>query len=364
MKNLFSIVITFLIGMVIAPIIGLESPYLFASAWTVLAVAVSLMKESNLAFSLVGLDLDDFSSALGAYSRKHEKAIQTAIFQDIEFEKYMRKVTGVSDEYSIGGAGMTEVLQPWQCGWTPKGESVFTALVNKVRQIKIDFTLGCLDDLYRTYLSYLVSEDLQPEQYPIVKWVIYNQLIPQIKEEIDYNSYNGVYAAPTPGTAGTSVSTVDGLAKVNADLIAAGSITEIATGAITSTNILEKVETFVDTVPVKYRNMATPIFMSKTNARRYYRDYRSNFGTNANFDGNANLKVDDTNKMIIGISAMEGSDRFIHTSKDNIMVMFDKTYAPNKLTTQLDKRDVCVLGDFKRGYGYGYLESVFLNDQA
>jgi hypothetical protein len=315
-------------------------------------------------YTPVGFSLTDINAALGAYARKFESKIMTGIFNKIQLENYCRKVSGVTDEYAIKSATQSDVLQAFQHAWTPKGTTSFHALINKVRQIKIDYEIKEIDDLYKSFAAEMADETKIRSKWEFVKWIVENQIMPKIAEEMDYNSYNGVYTAPTPGTAGSSVGSVDGFKTVIEGLITSADITPVATGAITPTNILDKVESFVDDLPAKYRNMKAPILMSSTNARRYWRDYRANFGGNSDYTGKNNLKVDATNKMIIGIDAMEGSDRFIHTPKNNMLVMFDRIDNISKLETQLDKRVINLLGDFKRGYGFGDLNLLYVNDQA
>lgn len=360
-KILLSFLLNAFLGGILAISIGVH-PAIGATALNVVALAIP--QDSTVLNAATGFSLTDINTALGAYCRKFERQIMTGIFQKVQLENYCRKISGVSDEYAIGSATQTEVLQPFQHAWTPKGTSSFDAIINKVRQVKIDYEISEIDQLYQSYICEMADESKHRSKWEFVRWLVSNQIMPKVAEEMDHNSYNGVYAAPTPGTAGASSTSVNGFKKVIEDLITAGDLTPVATGAIDATNILDKVEGFVDDLPAKYQAMKAPILMSSTNARKYWRDYRNNFGGNNNYQDNNNLKVDATNKMVIGIDAMNGSDRFIHTPKANMLVMFDKISYPANLETQVDKRVINLLGDFKRGYGFGELSTLFINDQA
>lgn len=363
MKNLllvFSLITTFAFGAILGNEIGLNT----IVSGTAVTATFTLISTDFAGYAMLGFDLSAFQATLGSYMRKWDKTISKIIFQDLELEKYMTKKSGIMDEWVSAGSSVDEILQPHQCGWTPKGTVSVNARINKVRQIKIDLTLSCLDDLYTSWLGFMADETKQRKDWPFVKFVVMEHVIPKIKEELDYNSYNGVYAAPTVGTAGNSIDTVDGLGTIIASEITAGNIVPIPTGVITSTNIVDRVESFIDSLPHKYSNLSAPILMSKTNERRYWRDYRNNFGGNNNYNGQNNLQVDATSVKIIGVSAMEGSDRFIHTPKGNLQVAFDKIYTPNILNVDTDKREVNIFGDFKRGYGIADLNKIFVNDQA
>jgi hypothetical protein len=320
-------------------------------------------KSTNMAFTIVGLDVSDVNTMLGSYFRTYAKDIQARLFRSIELEKYMRPVPNVKHEYISLNSTIGEVLQARQSQFTPKGEAVFTPRKNRVFPIKIDMLLDCLDELDQTYLGYLVEENLQAKDYKITKYIVNKLLIPKIAEEINFNSWNGVYVAPTPGTAGNSVDSVDGLNTIiDADIVA-GNIVPIATGAITSTNILDKTEEFIESIDDRFQNMDAPILMSAINADRLWRVDRANNGGNSNYDGNSNLRVGRTGKEVVGLHVMNGSDKMIHTNNGNLLKMYDKITEPKMLNCQPDTRALKIFGDFKRGYGIGQYESFFVNDQ-
>ena len=313
---------------------------------------------------MAGFNLAGFTATLGAYMRKWDKTIQFMMFHNIQLENYMTKKSGITDEWISASSSVDEVLQAHQPGWTPKGTVTIKARLNKVRNIKFDITLDDLDELFKTFIGFMADETKKRKDWPFVRFVVEQHILPKIREEIDHNSYNAVYVAPTPGTAGASIETVDGLGTIITNEIAAGNIVPIATGVISGSNILDRVESFIDSLPKKYSNMKAPLLMSSSNARKYYRDYRQNFGGHNSYNGKDNLKVDATNVKIIGIDTMEGSNRFIHTPKYNLEVGFDKVYVPEMMEIETAKRQVNIYGNLKRGYGIKHFEPMFVNDQA
>jgi len=320
--------------------------------------------EPIYAMALTGVDITQLNLELGAFMKKKKNEIFTALFQDIELENFMNSVPDIQDEYEFATSTSSELLQPFQCDFTPKGEVQFQGRLNKVRQIKMDYVLDCIDDIQRSWIGFLADEGKSRKDWPLVKFIVTNHLIPQIREEIDDMSYNGVFAAPIPGTPGASLTSTDGLGTQIATFIGSGDLVPIAVPAVTPTNILDGVETFCDGLPNKYKKLRTPILMSKTNEIRYWRDYRANFGTNSNYTGKDNLRVDATNKEIIGLNAMEGSDRFIHTTKRNLIKMYDKVIIPKGFVTETEKRAINIMADFKRGYGWRLHEEMFVSDNV
>ncbi len=325
---------------------------------------VSMLGTAQQGVLNAGLDITAINSELGAYWKVYQKEIWRKLFTDLEFEKYMRKVPNVTDEYVVASSSNTEILQPFQKAWTPKGSVAFNARINKVRQLKVDYLLDNMDEIYRSYLAFMADETTERKNWPLVKYIVMNHIIPGMREELNQISATGNYAAPTPGTAGAYLTSTDGILTIIADEITATNLTAITTGVIAQSDALDKFETFNDSMPVKYRDMAGIIFCSATLARYYQRDYRANFGAFNAQDAKDNLKLDATKKVIVGLECFEGSQRMLFTPQNNLLCMYDKIDVPNSFEFQAENRTVKILGDFKRGYGFGNLDEVFVNDQA
>ena len=364
MKNmylLFATLMTFFMGAFVGSVGGLNP---MASGGALVLAKVFIPTQAGALNMAVGFDLTDLNTKLGAYFRKYESKIWAGVFQGIEFEKQMTPIGGVSDEYVTTSATIDDVIQPYQCDWTPKGKASFRARINKVRALKVDYDFECIDEIYHSWLADMADERSPRKDWPFVKYVVFQLIVPKMQEELEAISYNGVYQAPTAGTASPYLDSTDGIGTIIANEITAGNITPINTGALTPSNMVDRVDFFIDSIPHKYRHVNGVVLMSKTNAMNYYRDYRANFGGNNNYNGNEDLMIPHTGKKIVGITAMEGSDRIIFTPKSNMIKMYDKIDKPGKFQVQQDKRKVHIFTDFKRGYGFKNLDIVFVNDQA
>jgi hypothetical protein len=310
-----------------------------------------------------GIDLTQLNTVLGAYMRKYAADIWRLALNDIELEKYMRKVPGVSDEYVQPSSSHTEFLQPYQKDWTPKGTVAFDAMINKVRQIKMDLQLEELDELHRSYLAYMATEEFTRDKWPIVKYIVINHVIPGIRQEIATISAIGKYQAPTPGTAGSYLDSTDGILTVTANQIADGGIVPLTTGVLTDADILEQVDSFYQQLPKPYRSMPGDIIVAPEVTFMYDRAYWEKYNASPMITSDINaITIRGTRKRLVAIPEFEGSQRMIHTTKNNMLCMFDKIEVPGTFETQVDKRIVNILTDFKRGYGYGNLKEVFVND--
>lgn len=310
-----------------------------------------------------GFDLTAINAQLGQYHRVHEKALGKELREQLITETFMTRVRNIKDEYALPNVLIDEVTQAYQDEFTPKGTATFDALIIKTREIKIDYCLQNLGQLYESWLAEWFEEGRPIAQWSFPRFILSEMIIPQVAEDIETQMvWNGVYVAPTIGVAGPAIASVDGLSKIIVDQIGLGNIIPIPTGAITPANIKDRVEFFVDNIPLPYRRLSGVILMSETNARLYWRDYKAVNGGDTNYSGTNNFQIDGTRFTVVGVPSMEGSDRFLFTPKRNLLVIYDKDYLPRFRFQEFD-RSIKILAEYRRGYGFGMLQFVFVNDQ-
>ena len=160
---------TFTVGAMLSAVYGL-SPVVGGSA--LVGANLLVPNKADVAYTPVGFSLSDINTLLGAYNRKYGKEIWSKMFREIEFEKYMANVPGVTDEYVTMSSSTQELLQPWQCDWTPKGELNVTPRINKVRQIKVDYELGCIDEIYRSFLGSMADEGKPRDKWAFARYIM------------------------------------------------------------------------------------------------------------------------------------------------------------------------------------------------
>lgn len=269
-------------------------------------------------------------------------------------------------------ATVTEIIQPYQWQYTPKGGVTFNAVENKLQPIKVDVKLTA-DEIAVFWDSWKVEwfdVGKDPIEYSFYRYLYEQLYTAKIMEELNQMEWSGVYAAPTPGTAGNSIASMNGLKKKIGDAITAGSLTEITTGPILTGTIVDQIESFCDSIPQPYRDLPGRIIMSSTLARAYWRNYRGLFGTGNGVAGNPNneLRIDATNKMIVQNISMDttSSQRMIFVP-DGLPGLIWGTRRGFPIYPQLrweaEERVVKGLAEFYRFVGATYWEYVFVNDQ-
>ena len=316
----------------------------------------------------MAITIDVAAAALKRYPIEYAKQFATLMRQEIEWEDpKIAKARTALDSYVAPVANVGEVLQPYQCPWTPKGTADFKQVETRLQRIKWDFEITCddMEVLFGSWLAEWYEMDKDPKLWSFPRFLYENVILPKLREEQNWNYYNGVYAAPTPGTAGASIASMDGLKTKIASWITGSALTPIPTGAITETNVVDAIEDFVASLPAHLKMKGGPILVSNTIANWYYRDYRAKFGTGNGILGNDNmdLKIDNSNKYVKGMASMEGSNRIIFAPDLIWLRRTAEAYMPAPVIIP-DVRKIKMYIVYHRAIGTENFLNMFVNDQA
>lgn len=263
-------------------------------------------------------------------------------------------------------AAMTRVAQPFQKAFTEIGDLEFQPSSIQLYHLKMDVSFVPAE-LEKTWLGFLTANNLDASQWPFVRWVIEVHLLPKFNEDIEQNeAWSGVYAAPTPGTAGAAGSAMDGIAKIIADHITAGSITPYASGALSATlaTFIDQIEAFAESIDVRYRSMPMEICMNPTLALRYKKAKRAKYNENYAQESDLLSIANFPNLKVKAVNCMDSSARIWCTPKENAVVAVKKGENANLVRVMENRRAVDIYTDLWKGYGFIIPQIVFCNDQA
>jgi hypothetical protein len=174
----------------------------------------------------------------------------------------------------------------------------------------------------------------------------------------------GDYVAPTTGTAGNAIDSMNGLLTIVADEIADSNLTPIVTGSISAANAVTRFETFMDGIDPLVANKGGRILCSTTVARFYKKHYRTLFGATNDQAAKNNLKMDEYNVEIVPINGFGTSQRLVFSQPGNLIHLYDKLVSPTGFNVQQDKRNVAIFADWHCAIGFQSLQGIFVNDQA
>lgn len=263
--------------------------------------------------------------------------------------------------YRFANVLFQEIVQQFQKAFTAKGDLTFKPNEIRLRNMKIDLALYP-DDVKGSWLGFLGSiTDMERANWPIVRYILENQVIPQIKSDLETQAYfKGVYVAPTPGTPGTAAGTMNGIKKLLDDGIADASMNAVVLSAEPdSSNIFDMVEEFADNMDEVLASVPVTIYMSTGKVKAYLRDKRNTHGTDVNYTaGKVTIDFAD-NVKIVGLPSMAGSDYIWATPDDNFLYL-RRVNGMAEPRVEESKREVFLMLDWWEGLGFGYNPLVYV----
>lgn len=366
MKPIFlisSLIATFIFG----SLVGVQYEFNpIASGFVAIALAAFAVAPKGALRA--GPDVSDLNTDLGTYVKVNAAKIWGKIRQGIELTQYMTGKSGVTGYYASMLASTSELHQPWQSGLQFKGDPTIEAFKNQNFHVKIDAKLDKMDDLWNGWLNYLASEGDPRDKWPFVQFIVETALIPKMIEEINEMHCRGSYVAPTAGTAGGYMTSMNGLFTICTNLVTAGAFTPITVGSMTDANGVDKVKAFLAGIPEVYKAKGGQIITSVGKRKNYTTHYRTIYQNSGLKDDRNNVMVDDENNIkVIGLTGAGSANRMIYipgNSKDKLIHMYNKIAIPDRLETQVQGRDVILLHDRWDGVGFENLDGIFVSDVA
>lgn len=306
---------------------------------------------------------------LNAYQKQYARNIEQVMRVGMETEAILTPRVTEHTFIQPNSVVSADLVQAYQGGFTPRGTAAFGEVANTLQRMKVDILLEAvdIDVFFDSWMSEWVEDGRSRTEWSFPRFLYETIFLPKIVEEMELKiAWKGDYLAPTTGTPGLTINACDGLGTKIADaitdtLIPAGNLIE--TGALEAATMVSQLEAFCDAIPLPYRDMSGEILMSKTNATKYWRDYRSDFGVgNSVLNPNDELRVDRTGKTIRGLASMEGTDTIVFSPKGNLLVGYRRG-APRMpvIRWQEFERSLKGLAEFHRFFGVGHWEHVFVN---
>lgn len=282
------------------------------------------------------------------------------IMNDVEDEAPMYKLT-TSDPGQPGNRG-TEA---------PKSNVLaFSNRKVKVRdaEITVKFTQQEINALYRTHLRQIRESEARSTAYDLpFEDVLFSALVEKWMHHIVTDlSWGGVYdaAGTTTAAIANGWETVLDAAVTATDIVAA---TQRFTGAaITNANALVQFDgvnqLITDNAP-EYEGMELNTFCSHAALKKYRQNYRAAHGALPyNTEFKKNFLDDDTNRPIMPMQGLAGSDRIVITTPGNLVIATDSLTRLGNFWTEARGRDLFFYVDGKIGFDFIMPEEVWMNN--
>ena len=313
--------------------------------------------------SIITTDLVTAFGARYINEGQNMESLKDQIRQPSVTPSYAVPIIHDSDVYRSSNTQLGEIVQGFQKAFTAKGDLTFTPNEIVLRNAKIDLALYP-DDVKGKWLGFLASLDKPARaEWPIVRYLLEKHVVPQIPHDMETKAYwGGSYVAPTPGVAGTTAGTMDGLKKLIDAGLTASTINAIAlTNTPAPTTMVECVEEFTDdvfTINPALRGVKMRVFMEPKFLVNYFRDRRTTFGGNVDYTAGVTTVDFSPNIELVGLPSMEGSGYIWGTPAVNF-VHLRKSNGMKDPKVEEAKREVALMLDWYEAIGFDYNQLVF-----
>ncbi len=303
------------------------------------------------------MDLQKLNDTLGAYCRNNTNALLGGILVENASLQHFTPMLGVKDQAPIVDLDTGNILKPYTKTWAP-AQITPNPRIMQVRTCKVEVELEPLK-YHHTYLGLFIKPGTDPANLPFEQYLM-GKITAAAKEQMEVKGmFKGVYnpAGSTPAD------TMDGLNTIIEGEILAGGIAPIVTGAITSANVVEKLEGLFAMLPEEYQASPFKLFVSPKIKHWYNQTYRAAFGgVTHNTEFNKQY-LDGTQCEIVPMPGLSGSGRVHLVPAWNAFFGTDLASDLDVVRTQLDKWVINVMMSFKIGVQIGSLGYYWTNDQ-
>ncbi len=310
------------------------------------------------------MDVSEIVKAYGAYYEKsaaNKSRVRKLLTQGLETPKHCTLIKTDDTIYRLAQVTLGSIVQSFQIGWTPGNEAAFTPNELRLHHFKVDTEISP-DQIEDTWLSFLSSHSVSRQDWPLVRYLIEEVYVPMINSDMELLEYGkGVYQAPVPGTASVTGQGMNGLISQLRAGIDDETINHISLSPLTTSNIFDQVELFVDGISQVYQNQTMSIFMSPQWARAYLRDRRSQGFYTISSEREVSLAVDFTPQSIVSLPCLSGTNVIFSTPRANLIHLTKK--AANKTQFKIEEyhRLVSFFADWWEGLGFGLNAAVWTN---
>jgi hypothetical protein len=310
------------------------------------------------------MDIQELIVAFGGYyeaAGQNAARVKRLLTQGIETPAICTPIKTDDTIFRLGQLHMTSIVQPFQLGWTPINSAAFTPNELRLYQFKVDQDIQP-DVISASWLGFLEANSLTKKDFPLVKYLIENNLIPSIQQDMELAVYgHGVYKAPTPGAAGAAKDCMNGLIKLLQTGVDAETINTVPLGALDKDTIFDQVEAFIDGISEVYQGVPMDVCMSQAWFKHYLRDKRASGYYQKFSDKDIDNTIDFTPQKVKALPSLNSSNVIFATPKANLLHLTKKSANMTKFDIQESKRTVSMLTDWWEGLGFGMDAAVWTN---
>ena len=312
------------------------------------------------------VDTTELQKEFGKYVSSERLQIIKDLMGTTESIRYMSTLVTDKTEVRAQQAAIDSVLQQFVPYWTPKSKSTFTPLTIRNYKCKINVPVKP-SDIMEDILGYLYDENLNPQDMPIVRYILYQLIFPKLDEEREQALAVGVYkensASQDGGAASDALDCMDGYVTQLKALKTASNkkVTWLLDGETLSTDgeaLLAQIDKAVDQVKPLYRKKSMFVHADPDLVIRYSRAYREKYPWLKNQDGEQ-VKIDFTKFTFAPLEGMRGTGVFFITPKENFKHLMSKDPQRTQIRMETNHYNVDIMAEWWEATGFWLAEAIF-----
>lgn len=264
--------------------------------------------------------------------------------------------------YRMADAEIDRVLQPFQKAFTPTGTLTFKPWASDLFQLKID-KAEYPDEIVDSWLGFLEGPGIVREEWPFVRWMLEEHVIPKAIEDFELNeAFAGEYAAPTPGTPGPAGTAMDGIAAQFTRMGARKRVISMGLVPASDAETVDYIEDFFKGIDKEYRKVIDHVFVNEDMHLAYRRGKRSKYNMNYNMESDLDRLIDFPNCTIVGLPSHGDNQLIWATPAANRIRPLKKSDSAIPVVKEFSARQVSVYSDWWTVLAFLRPEAVFCSD--
>lgn len=307
------------------------------------------------------ISIDDVVKELGTFLAHNPTLVSAALNRaEITLDKHTKPLTKIKGNYPQGHTLIGDVVQGFDPVWKELGTVQVEHKILQNFHQKVNFAIIPADILH-SYYAELYAEDKDPKDMPISKYIMDNELLPKVIDNMATLSISGVFDPARKDEFGFSMDGVLTLLDkmTDRDVAPKHPAFEIPLDVLTDVNVVDQFTNFERKLPSKMKSRIKKIFCSENTAERYVLDYEEKFGQNK-FQ-NDTLKTRLGKREIVILEGME-DDRIFATTEGNFKRLIDVFDEPRVTDIQKQDYKVKIFMEFWKGYDFLINEMVFVSN--
>lgn len=311
----------------------------------------------------MSINVSSIVSEYGAYYIKSDQNMQRLKRQLLFGAETAKMATQQKTEdtiFRLANGAITDLVQPFQKGYTPKGDVTFEPNPIPLFNMKVDFDIYP-DEIKNSWMAFLESGNLDRKDWPLVRYMMEQFLAPKIADNMELKEYyKGVYAAPTPGTAGLTGTSMNGFKLTLKD----DSVNHFTMDPLDAATIYDQLEAAYEQISEVYQDTPMIVGMAPKWRRAFLKDKRAQGFYEVQGPGQIDDTLDFSPARVRGLPSMIGTNDIFITPQENFLHITRYGENAAKFKVEESKRCVSILTDWWEGIGFGLKEIVWTNVPA